>query len=154
MHYLQRYMCVPDLCPCSEKINATSFGTRQIELEELDIKTGKAHVFYEHCYTTLTNGTLSGPTGKLAEVEPKPRKFLELLQQLEFDNNCQGLCETSLFYFFRSSANGPPPQSCREPIINYFWQHCGFIALFCLWHGFILTLFFIVQFRFWISFGS
>lgn len=151
MHYVQRYMCIEDLCPCSEKINTTSFGIRQIELNELDMKSGRAFKFYDHCYLDLTNSTAG--ESKTTDLEPKPQKFLELVKYLEVEYDCQGLCETSLFYFFKSNTNGPPPNSCREPIINYFWEQCGFIAIFLLWHGLILTLYFIVQFRFWISFG-
>ena len=70
MHYVQRYMCIEDLCPCSEKINTTSFGIRQIELNELDMKSGRAFKFYDHCYLDLTNSTAG--ESKTTDLEPKP----------------------------------------------------------------------------------
>ena len=57
-----------------------------IELSELDIETGRAYKFYDHCYIKLTNKT-ENEGGKVI-LEPKPQKLLELIKQLEVEHDC------------------------------------------------------------------
>lgn len=51
--YVQRYMCIPDACPCNTRVNPANFGDRKLELGGLELFEGKADMFYEDCYKNL-----------------------------------------------------------------------------------------------------
>lgn len=142
--YIERYMCVADACPCSPEISKAMFGSRAAELDKLDTRTGIALRYHDDCYKAKV------AQGKLAALSPE---FLSLLKQMETEHNCQGLCKPGLFYFFKSNKDGPPPTSCRTPIIQQYWDQWGAIGLFGLFHGTIMLLYFATQFRLWSSFG-
>lgn len=84
-------MCVPDACPCNARVNPANFGDRESELDGLETYEGLADMFYEDCYKNLVeSGT----------VQPLGDANLQLMLELERDYDCQGLCETGLFYFY------------------------------------------------------
>ena len=93
-------MCKSDFCPCSPEISASKYGSRSPELKDLDISSGLASQFFEDCYQPLVSD------GRLKSLSSD---FLALLKQFESEKDCQGMCNTSLFYFFKSSKDGPPP---------------------------------------------
>lgn len=138
-------MCVPGYCPCNNLVNPADYGDRESEFNGLEVLEGQASMFYEDCFKPLAkNGTVANLT-----VE-----FLELMKVIERDNDCAGICEVNLFYFFQSATVGPPPKTCRQPLIELFLTDAGLLGILATYHGGVLVLYFLLQFRFWVSFGK
>ena len=141
--YILKHMC-KDYCACSTKIIPDKFGSRAKELEGMDLKTGAASTFYDHCYKVGVDKQ---------DINPLKQGFLDLIKEMEANNDCQGICNTNLFYFFKSSSNGPPPKSCFEPIVTYFITEWGQLGFWCLVQGANLLIYCLLQFRMWNSFS-
>ena len=93
--HIDRYMCIAPYCACSPRIEARNYGDRADEFSDLSL-VGKYTQYYPDCYNTL----------------PKEDKFndyfLTILETMEVKYNCGGICDTTLFYFFRTAVTGPP----------------------------------------------
>lgn len=88
---LKRYMCREDFCPCSITIDPVLYGDREKEFEGLD-RTGTTFKFYEECYKGLID--------KQIVQEELSEEILTLIETMEIESKCSGICETSLFWFF------------------------------------------------------
>jgi hypothetical protein len=104
-------MCVKDFCPCSDTIKPSKFGSNaDIFLEQMTT-TGSAIEFYSDCYLKLL---------KDKSLSPLDDSTLAIIEKLEYENNCAGLCETPFFFFFKDNNKEPPVSSCKEPTVNYY----------------------------------
>jgi len=98
-HYLDRYMCKQEYCPCSETIVAARFGERANLFSTEYSNSGEVSKFYEHCYLKLVSEN---------QVEVIDPAILTVLEKLEVENNCSGICEIPMFFFFKASNQTPP----------------------------------------------
>ena len=143
-YYVRENMCVRNRCPCSTKIDQNAFGVRASELDSLEIYEGQISNFYFECYQQKVLDQ---------SFDPIDERFVNLLSEWESQNECSGLCKTPLFYFYKGNQNGPPKQTCKQQVVDYYWFQYGTIGLFGFLHGVALFLYFIVQFRFWDNYG-
>ena len=138
-NYIRLRMCAPASCPCSSLIDPSSaaFAARYQEFGHLDVsgENGDASAFYGDCYL---------PAVARGELRPLHPRMLDLLYLLEREGDCAGLCEPSLFYFFKSARYGPPPRSCRAEILNYYRWEWAVVTYFGIFHGTVLLLYFMV----------
>lgn len=113
-HHITRYMCNTEYCPCSSLVDKIKFGDRASEFQYLS-NAGSVKKYFRDCYpkvTTLENN----------KAISFSKDFLKVLEMLEVTYDCGGVCETPLFYFFKTSTAGPPPRNCRPFLIKYFKQ--------------------------------
>ena len=141
-------MCNGDFCPCAPTVNPDNYGDRADEFELLDT-TGRVLRFYEDCYEPVL---MSSDTG--INMEGFTEEILYMLEEFEVEFNCAGLCETQLFFFFKSAKNGPPITYCREEIIKVFYEQAGALGIYGIVHGAINSAYFLVSLLFWTKYGE
>ena len=135
-HHISRYMCNGEYCPCSTLVDKLKFGDRASEFKLLS-NAGSVKKYYEDCYPIVTEMEQN----KAFKFTPH---FLKVLEMLEVTYDCGGVCETSLFYFFKSSTAGPPPRSCRPFLIKYFKEQLGAIGIYGIVNGTLMGTYFLV----------
>mmetsp|Transcript_27455 Transcript_27455/g.26531 ORF Transcript_27455/g.26531 Transcript_27455/m.26531 type:complete len:102 (+) Transcript_27455:479-784(+) len=98
-------MCEADYCPCSY-LDSSVFGSREGELAD-KIFTG-SYSSFDQCYDDLVaEGTISR----------LPDSVLELVSYFENNDDCAGLCNIPLFYFYNDINYGPPPNNCYDELV-------------------------------------
>lgn len=145
-HFIGKYMCNKRYCACTNKIDKRLFPGREKEFDQLDT-TGNVTLFYRDCYQKITKENLT-TSYKLTP------EFLNFYQQLEVNNDCSGLCQEPLFYFFKENTGGPPSKTCKDEIVSYIKKYVGSLGVFLIAHAINLILYFITQFTFWAKYSE
>jgi hypothetical protein len=139
--HIDRYMCRKDYCPCSQRVDPINFADRASEFADLS-NVGNITAYYSECYKGLP------------EKEKFNDYFLTILETLEVKHNCGGICETTLFYFFRTSITGPPKQSCKAPLVSFFKRELEPIGYYGVIFAVLNGLYFLVQFNLWSTYTT
>ena len=98
-------MCHKKECPCSNVIDPQLYGDRSVEFGSSISLTGHVTKFYDQCYKVLK---------EKKKVHELNKYFLTLLEEMEIQHNCGGICKTNLFWFFKTAKFGPPLHDCRN----------------------------------------
>jgi len=75
--------------------------------------------------------------------------MINLLQTLEEDFSCSGICQPGLFWFFRNVSAGPPGQNCIDGIKNTFAENTTNIGIALVISFFFTFCAFVVQYGLW-----
>ena len=139
--HIDRYMCRQEGCPCSPRVDSLNYGTRANEFKDLS-NLGTVTQYYADCYSTLPADAKFG------------NSFLTILETMENKHNCQGICNTTLFYFFRTAVKGPPEGKCTSYIIEFFKQELEPIGYYGVINGTLMGFYFLVQLQLWTQYTT
>eukprot|EP00347_Sterkiella_histriomuscorum_P017389 403349568 len=150
------YYCRSDYCLCPSDTDFSRWNEKQLNLNYRTLKTtyvnvtdGKTYVQLQRAASTAVPSYdtfwkcyeyLKGFSASSSSVKSIDSNLKDLIETLESDFNCNGICSPGNFYFFRKVQEGPPNKNCINGIKDQFKEKPLAIGVILIVSFFLTTM--------------
>jgi hypothetical protein len=155
-----KYMCTSNSCPCPADTDFNLWAANETQVRMwkrttasqpfvangqyhtplFKVSAGSTVTTYDNfwsCYEALSSS--GNITNEYYKIDDRVKNVIE---SLEDEFTCNGVCDPGIFFFFRKIQNGPPTKACLKDFQEYVGRRpmavgivllVSFFLTFCAW---------------------